>query len=216
RCRRYNGEYAWLETVARRMVSDGVEQGTVVCATREVTKREQIEDAVRESDNRFRSALETIRLVAVGLDSDGRVTFCNDALCALTGWSRSELIGEAWFDRFVVDNGEARAAYYSHVTRGTVPPNLEYEIVCRDGSRRLIDWDNTILYAATGAATGTASLGADITGRRREERTLNLLHSITLGIAASTDLDAALAITLKSLCDATGWSYGEAWLPTPD
>jgi len=63
---------------------------------------------------------------------------------------------------------------------------------------------------------GTASLGADVTDARHEEETLKLLQSITLAISAAQDLDAALVLTLESICRAAGWGYGEAWLPSED
>src|SRR5437867_6207241 len=53
RCRRYDGEYAWLETMARATTSEPSALGAIVCASRDSTERKQIEDALRESDNRF-------------------------------------------------------------------------------------------------------------------------------------------------------------------
>lgn len=215
RCRRHNGEYAWLETTARASTRDAAELGAIVCGSRDITERKQIEDALRESEQRFRSAVETVRLVAVGLDVTGRVTFCNDALLALTGWTRADLIGESWFDRCVPPGDPARDAFHENITGGTIPPKLEHDIVCKDGRRRLIEWDNTVLHSPGGDVAGTASLGADVTERRQEEAALKLLQSITVQLSAAGDLDAALALTLESLCSATGWGYGEVWMLDP-
>lgn len=189
--------------------------GAIVCGSRDITERKQIEDALRESERRFRSAVETVRLVAVGLDVTGRVTFCNDALLALTGWTRADLIGESWFDRCVPPGDPARDAFHENITGGTIPPKLEHDIVCKDGRRRLIEWDNTVLHSPGGDVAGTASLGADVTERRQEEAALKLLQSITVQLSAAGDLDAALALTLESLCSATGWGYGEVWMLDP-
>ena len=216
RCRRHDNQYAWLETTARATSGELKELGAIVCASRDITERKQIEDALRDSENRFRTAVETVRLVAVGLDTSGRVTFANDALCALMGWTRSELIGESWFERFVPPGDPVRAIFFDHIGTGDVPPKIENEIICKDRKRRRIEWDNTVLRAPGGEILGTASLGADVTERRHEETTLKLLQSITLAISAAKDLNGALELTLESLCDATGWGYGEAWLPTGD
>jgi PAS domain S-box-containing protein len=216
RCRRHDGEYAWLETTARATAGEVTTLGAIVCASRDVTERKQIEDAIRESEQRFRTTLETVRLVAVGLDRTGRVTFANDALCAMTGWTRSELVGENWFDRCVPKGHPARAIFYENIETGHIPPKLETEIVAKDGKRRMIEWDNSVLRTTAGEVVGTASLGADVTDRRQEETALKLLQSITLSISAANDLNSALALTLESLSDATGWGYGEAWLPTSD
>src|SRR5687768_3164775 len=101
RCRRHDGAYEWLETTARGTAIKVKSLGAVVCATRNITERKQIEDALRDSERRFRTTLEAVRLVAYGLNPQGRITFANEALTALSGWSRAELIGENWFDRCV-------------------------------------------------------------------------------------------------------------------
>jgi PAS domain S-box-containing protein len=214
RCRRHDGQYAWLESSARATPRDAPELGAVICGCRDITERKQIEDALRDSEQRFRTTLETVRLVAVGLDTTGHVTFCNESLLAITGWTRPELLGESWFDKVVPAGGASREVFLGSVARGDVPLKLEYEILCRDGSRRTIEWDNTVLRAPTGEVAGTASLGADVTERRQEEETLKLLQSITVSVSSAKDLNGALLATIESLCSATGWTYGEAWLPT--
>ncbi len=214
RCRRHTGEYAWLETTARSASKEAATLGAIICASRDVTERKQIEDALRESEQRFRGALETVRLIAVGVDAQGTVTFANDAVCALTGWQRAELIGENWFEKCGVPGDESRQRFVESLASGGVPPSTEGEIVVRDGSRRTISWDHTVLRSPAGEVQGTASLGADVTERRHDEATMRLLQTITLSISSARDLDSALAQTLESLCGATGWSYGEAWLPT--
>jgi PAS domain S-box-containing protein len=216
RLRKHDGDYAWLETTARAANADVRDIAAIVCASRDITERKQIEDALRESEQRFRSTLETVRLVAVGLDIQGTVTFCNDSLVSLTGWTRAELIGENWFDKCVPAGDRSRAVFYDHISRGDLPSTDESEILCRDHTRRTIAWDHTVLRTALGDILGTASLGADVTETRREETALKLLHSISLSISSARDLDEALERTIESLCAATGWTYGEAWMPTGD
>ena len=212
RCRRHDGEYAWLESIGRASAPDASEIGAIICGHRDVTERKQIEDALRESEQRFRTTLETVRLVAVGVDPTGRVTFCNDALLALTGYRRADLIGESWFDKVVAAPDSTRAAFFEAVATGTAPTKYENEIVCADGRRRTIEWDTTLLRSPSGDVAGTASLGADVTERRQEEAALKLLQSVTVSISGARDLTNALERALESLCTATGWGYGEVWM----
>jgi PAS domain S-box-containing protein len=214
RCRQHNGQYAWIESTARSTIGEAAKMGAIVCASRDVTERKQLEDALRESEQRFRTTLETVRLVAVGLDTQGRISFCNDALCILTGWKRSELIGQNWFDLCVPEGGTARATFYDNIASGDIPPRMEYEIIGKDGNRRMIQWDNTVLRTPMRDVLGTASLGADVTEARTQEETVKLLQSITVAISTTHDLNAALETTLRSICRAAGWGYGEAWMPS--
>ena len=56
----------------------------------------------------------------------------------------------------------------------------------------------------------------DITDRRHAQDDIRLLQTITVAISESEDLHAALVIKLRKVCEATGWIYGEAWIPNSD
>jgi PAS domain S-box-containing protein len=212
RCRRADGSYVWLETSGRavRDPSSG-EAIWFVCASRDVTARKRIEDALRESERRLRATLETTNLVAVALDPEGIITFCNEGLCTLTGWGRNGLLGRNWFDVCMPDRA-VRRGFHSQLRRGTIAARFEGEIVCRDGSRRLVEWDNSVLRDPAGAPIGTVSLGVDVTETRQEETALQLLQTVTIAASAAEDIDTALGAMLQSICEAMQWPYGEAWL----
>jgi diguanylate cyclase (GGDEF)-like protein/PAS domain S-box-containing protein len=147
----------------------------VLGSARDVSARRHAEAALRESEARFRGVLETVRAVALTLDAEGCVTFANDALLELTGWSREEVVGRRWFDHFV-PNGPAAQHLFGAMLRGDESvAHYENEILTRDGERRLIAWDNTLLRDADGRAAGTASIGRDITAQRALEARLAAL-----------------------------------------
>ncbi|MGI0489824.1 PAS domain S-box protein [Pantanalinema rosaneae CENA516] len=52
--------------------------------------------------------------------------------------------------------------------------------------------------------------------RQQAEAEIQLLLNLTQAIAAASDFDHALEIALSTLCEATGWMYGEVWLPAAD
>ena len=54
-----------------------------------------------------------------------------------------------------------------------------------------------------------------VTCRRRHEE-LQLLQRITLAIHEAEDLNAALVAVLQGVCETTGWTFGQAWLPQSD
>jgi PAS domain S-box-containing protein len=212
RCRRADGSYVWLETSGRAVRDPRTGEATwFVCASREVTARKRIEDALRESERRLRATLETSNLVAVALDPEGQITFCNEGLCTVTGWGRDALIGRNWFDVCMPDRA-VRRAFRSQMRRGTIPARFEGEIACRDGTRRLIEWDNNVLRDPSGTAMGTVSLGVDVTEKRQEETALQLLQTVTIAAGTAEDIDTALGAMLHSICEAMQWRYGEAWL----
>ena len=213
RCRRPDGSYVWLETNGRAVRDATTGQPLwFVCSSRDITSRKRIEGALRESEQRLRATLETPNLVAVALDPDGTVTFCNEGLCQTTGWSRDALLAHNWFDVCMPERA-VRRAFRSQLRRGTIPARFEREIVCRDGTRRLVEWDNNVLRDPLGGVIGTVSLGVDVTEKRQEETVLQLLQSITAMAGAAEDIDSALGVMLESMCKSAHWRYGEAWLP---
>ena len=163
---RAGGRWMRVQVVA---VGDGI-----AVTSRDISERRQVERALMESERRFRDLLGNVRLVAVALDSAGRVTFCNAALLDLTGLERDALMGADWFTACGVDDqdGTLRAMFQATVPAGELPSHFESVITARDGERRLIAWNNTVLRDGEGEVIGTASLGADITDQKRYERGL--------------------------------------------
>jgi PAS domain S-box-containing protein len=134
--------------------------------------RKQAEETLRESERRLSSVLGTMSLIGVMLDSEGRIIFCNDHLLNLTGWTRDELLGQNWFDYFLppeVHDEIKNGVFLERIAAGEVPIHYENEIVTRQGERRLVSWNNTILRDTGGLIIGTASVGEDITSRKETE-----------------------------------------------
>ena len=52
--------------------------------------------------------------------------------------------------------------------------------------------------------------------RQQREEHLNLLQTITLEVAAASDLCAALEIVLRRVCEETSWALGQAWIPNQE
>ncbi|MBK6980495.1 MAG: PAS domain S-box protein [Betaproteobacteria bacterium] len=135
-------------------------------------QRERAVVALVASESRLREVLETVPLVAVSLDTQARVTFCNDALLRLTGWPREEVIGVDWFSRFIGATDTAvRDLFRKAVATGELLQHYENEILTRAGERRLVRWSNTLIHA-DGRIVGATSLGEDVTVRREAEEAL--------------------------------------------
>lgn len=145
---------------------------------RDLSERVHAEATLRESERRFRNVLESVRAIAVTLDRTGNVVFANDYLLELTGWTRDEIVGANWFDHFVPDADAAKAAFEQGIASGVTSMHSERVIRTRGGDELVIEWDHTLLRDVSGAVTGTASLGHDVTDRRRAERLKNELISI--------------------------------------
>ncbi len=123
------------------------------------------------SERNFHDLLMNVTQIAVILDIQGKISFCNNFLLKLTGWQRAEVMGQNWFTLFLPDKVREQIGelFVHSVKTGTIPAHHENEIITRKGELRSVAWDNTLLRDKKGNITGTASLGVDITDNKRSE-----------------------------------------------
>jgi PAS domain S-box-containing protein len=132
----------------------------------------------------FREVHERVDLISLMVDVAGSITFCNDFLLTLTGWSRNEILGRNWFELFTpADEMERVRAHHELIMTTGVPLTQgKTTVLTRAGARRLVHWHVTALRDQHGAVIGTACIGEDITDRinaevalRASEETLRTL-----------------------------------------
>ena len=63
------------------------------CISHDITERKQADETLRESEEKYRSILESIQEGYYEIDLAGNLTFFNDSLCLLLGYSKEELMG---------------------------------------------------------------------------------------------------------------------------
>jgi len=168
--------------------------------------------ALEESERRFRELLENVHLIAVSLDLDGRITFCNQYLADLAGYSRAELIGRSWAETF----NPADEAFVARVRESAINPHEEMFIFTRSGERREIAWNNTLLRDDAGRVIGSTSIGEDVTERNRATRRLLLQVQVARTLAGAPSMDVARPLVLAHLTSALSSWLGIFWRPEPD
>ena len=153
------------------------EKGKVVGAIesiRDITDAKRAENALRESERRFREILENIELASIIMDKQGRVIFCNDFLLEVTGWRREELMGADLVEVLVAEESraETRLVFEEMIGTGKTLAHFENDILTRNAERRTVRWNNTILRDSLGEIQGVTCIGEDITERKQLERQL--------------------------------------------
>lgn len=140
----------------------------------DITDIKQAEHALQASEQKFRTLLENVRLVAVIIDNNDSITFCNDFISEISGWPREEMINRNWFELFVPPEARetARNTLGSTDPSSAFSPHFEDAILTRAGALRQIVWNMTRLHDAEGRVSGTALIGTDVTEHRKAEEQL--------------------------------------------
>jgi len=141
-------------------------------------EKRRADAALFESERRLRSMMENMHLVAIMLDTNGDISFCNDYLLQITGWNRAEVLGQNWFDTFIPEElHTVKQVFLEAMASGSVPVHYENPILTKSGETRLIKWNNSILKGVEGEIIGAASIGEDITERKQAEEALRRMST---------------------------------------
>ncbi|HEV7427013.1 MAG TPA: PAS domain S-box protein [Thermoanaerobaculia bacterium] len=174
RLRHANGSYRWVEDNQRLVRDESGRPVELVGVATDITDRKRAEDELHDTERRFREMLDNLDLISIMLDEEDRLVYCNDYFLRLTGWTREEAIGVDWFDSFLPPEmrDEMRGLYSLLLSERKYTRHYTNEIITRSGARRLIQWNNSLLYSAAGEVVGVASIAEDITDRIQLEKQL--------------------------------------------
>jgi PAS domain S-box-containing protein len=149
------------------------------CLQQEIRVRHQTQQILQETERRWRSLLENVQLLVVGLDWKGDVEYMNPFGLGLTGYTQDEVLGKNWFNTFIPssDQQQLKQAFHELLYHNS-HAYYQNSILTKSGEERVIAWNNTVLRDITGAIAGLMSIGEDITQRQEVERMKNEFISL--------------------------------------
>jgi two-component system cell cycle sensor histidine kinase/response regulator CckA len=129
----------------------------------------------RLAEEKYQSILAEIEEFYYEIDLRGDFTFFNDAACNIIGYTREELRGKNNRDYTTPETAERLYRIFSSVYRtGEKKKIYDYEVICKDGSRRVLDISVTLKRDERGIPDGFRGLGRDVTDRVKAEEALRL------------------------------------------
>ena len=141
--------------------------------TRDISERKKADQALRESETRFRSYFE-LGLIGVAITSPAKGYLeVNDELCRILGYERSELLRKTWAELTHPDDLAADVAHFNRVLAGEIDGySRGKRFIRKDG--KVIDTTISVkcLRRADGSIDYFVGLLQDITERKRAEQAL--------------------------------------------
>ena len=138
---------------------------------RDITERKLAEEALKESEERFKMLFDKAPIGYQSLDENGCLIDVNETMLEIMGYQKHELIG-CWFGDFLVpENLELYKKLFADLkVYGKV--QTEFEMIRKDGSTIIIQLEGTISHTASGNFKQTHCVVSDITERRKAEKAI--------------------------------------------
>jgi PAS domain S-box-containing protein len=147
------------------------------CTIQDITEHKRSEEALRESEERYRTILENIEDGYYEVDLPGNFTFFNDSLCRMLGYSRDELIGMG-NDRYTdAENRKKLFQAFNSVYRTGEPvKGFDWEVIRKDGRKLYGEVSVSLIRNSAGQPIGFRGIARDITERKRAEKEMAALQ----------------------------------------
>jgi diguanylate cyclase (GGDEF)-like protein/PAS domain S-box-containing protein len=168
---RQDGSQLWIGQNVQPLHDNGA-IGGVQAVARDITDQRAIEQALRDSEERFRNVVENLGEGLVITDLEDRILYVNPRLTELTGHSPQDLIGEVAHRVLFPEAEWSRGEAELEVRLRGVSSRYEVEHVRRDGERRWLEINAVPYRSPDGEIVGTLALVQDIEERRASQEAL--------------------------------------------
>jgi PAS domain S-box-containing protein len=132
----------------------------------DIIRSYQLESEVKLKDKQWSALMESINLLVVQLNPEGRIVWVNQHFLQFTGYSMKEVAGENWFDKVLPgESGQALKQHFQDFIGGEKIPVYQNPIRISDGAIKNIQWSNIHIQDTKGMIIGSLSIGTDVTER---------------------------------------------------
>lgn len=132
----------------------------------DIIRSYQMEREIRLKNRQWGDLMESINLVVIQLNLEGRIVWVNNFFLEFTGYAIEEIVGENWFDKMLPgEEVETLRQRFQDFIKGENIPVYQNPIRTRDGGFKNIQWSNIQIQNTKGKIIGTLSIGTDVTER---------------------------------------------------
>jgi PAS domain S-box-containing protein len=169
RLRAKDGSWRWIQSNGTILERDALGRVLrLVGIHLDVTASRTTEEVIRESARRYHFLYERSPSISMVIGLDGRIRDVNGSFVAQLGYDKEEVLGQLTVDLVAPAHRERVAAQLERDLRGDSTPQLEVDVLARDGSVRTVLFSESSAMLFEGETpTGILVTGMDITERKR-------------------------------------------------
>ncbi|MBI5251114.1 MAG: PAS domain S-box protein [Desulfomonile tiedjei] len=176
RVRTKSGDTVWVLSRGKVVVRDENEKPVRMVGTHsDITERKKAEEALTESEDRFRRLTENARDTIYRMSlQDGRYEYVSPASSKMFGYSPDEfyatpnlileILHPEWLGYFEKE--------WAKLLNGDILPYYEYQVIHKDGDVRWINQRNVLIRDDLGKPVAIEGIATDITDRKRAEEAI--------------------------------------------
>ncbi len=139
---------------------------------RDVTEQKRAEEALRQSEIKFRTLVEQMNDGLMQVTNDDVIVFVNERFCNLAGYTEQELVGKI-ASKILLDESERTLIQQKNTLRQSgISDQYEIQLKKKSGEKIWVRISGAPVYDRNGTVVGSVGLHTDITERRRAEHAL--------------------------------------------
>jgi two-component system, cell cycle sensor histidine kinase and response regulator CckA len=195
RYRHQNGTWRWMSWSS----SIDPSRQLIYGVARDVTGEKEVATALRKSEGRYRTLVESARDAILTLAPDGTVASANQAFAAITGWTKEAWLGRSYEELLDPGARPLGRELFGQLDRDEEMPVFEVSVIAEDGSRvpveikaAALDW--------IGGKRGVLLVARDVRARKalderlRRVQRLDAVGRLSAGVAH--DFNNVLGVVL--------------------
>jgi len=180
---------------------------------RDETERKRTEEALRESEEKYRLLIENMKDMIVKFDTEGRLLFVSQSYCTTFGKNQDELLGKKFMPLIHEEDREAVAKVIDNVCKPPYTAYVEERAMTKDGWCWQ-EWINTAVLNKENEVDSIIAVGRDISQQKQAEEALresekeyrSTLNNLLIGVVVHAS-DTSILLSNPEATNILGLTY---------
>jgi len=172
-----DGKIVWINAQAELICESDRKTRRLLATVSDITERMTFLEALRESEEKYRSVVENSVTGVFIVDDHYTFVFVNQHLCEIMGYEESEVIGHEFTEFLAPESVDlVKDRYLRRQVGEAIPADYEFDVIRKDGERRRVEIYSTVVNGSDGKTRTIAQI-LDITDRIKAEAERDNLES---------------------------------------